>query len=103
MSNNDMSKNDTLRFKVCVSAGYPEFYEHLKELGPYYRSRRLLELAHIGYSVQKGLAAQGEHPVPTDEQSSPPPDALDGRKQGYYEIDESSASQLADMLDALDN
>jgi hypothetical protein len=52
---NIMDKNETLRFKVCVAPAWADFYELLKDLGPYHRSRKLCELARIGFAVQKNL------------------------------------------------
>lgn len=95
-----MSKEDSLRFKVCVSSGDPEFYEHLKEFGPYYRSRRLLELARFGFSVQKGLGMSASHQAPA---VSVPPKVSSGPQSTHYKFSEDAKTQIAEMLDALDN
>lgn len=97
-----MSKKDSLRFKVCISSGDPEFYEHLKQFGPYYRSRRLLELARFGYSIQKGSAVLATRLAPTEIA----PRILDEpnpSQQLHYKFSESAASQVADMLDSLNS
>lgn len=96
-----MSKKDTLRFKVCISSGDPEFYEHLTEFGPYYRSRRLLELARFGYSIQKGGAVVAQQLTPVEV----PPRTLDeseSSQQSHYKFSENATSQIAGMLDSLD-
>lgn len=97
-----MSKKETLRFKVSVSSAYSEFYEHLKEFGPYYRSRRLLELARLGYSVQKAGAV-----VPTNIVSPKIAPTTFGKpapsQQSHYKFGENTESHIASMLDSLDN
>lgn len=97
-----MSKKDTLRFKVCVSSGYPEFYEHLKEFGPYYRSRRLLQLAQIGFSLEKGMAIGAAHQMPALT-VQPPAEASRSPRQTHYNFTEDATSQIAGMLNALDS
>lgn len=97
-----MSTKDTLRFKVCVSSANSDFYQYLKEFGPYYRSRRLLELAQIGFSLRKGIAINAEN----QEQVSavPPPSEVSGCPQlTHYKFNEDATSQIAGMLDALDS
>lgn len=97
-----MSKEDTLRFKVCVSSSYPEFFEHIKEFGPYYRSRRLLQLAEFGFAVQKGLAMSASHQAPAV--TAPPnTEVSSGPQQTHYKFNEDATTQIAGMLDALDN
>ena len=96
-----MSTKDTLRFKVCVSSANSDFYQYLKEFGPYYRSRRLLELAQIGFSLRKGMAISAAHQVPAI--SVQPPVEVSGRpRQTHYNFTEDATSQIAGMLDALD-
>ncbi len=97
-----MSTKDTLRFKVCVSSANSEFYQYLKEIGPYYRSRRLLELAQIGFSLRKGLAihAANQAQVVT---VTPPSEASSAPQLTHYNFSEEATSQIAGMLDALDS
>lgn len=97
-----MSTRDTLRFKVCVSSANPDFYQYLKEFGPYYRSRRLLELAQIGFSLQKGMAISAAHQAPAV--SAPSPTEVScSPQQTHYQFTEDATNQIAGMLDALDN
>lgn len=97
-----MSKKDSLRFKVCISSGDPEFYEHMKELGPYYRSRRLLELARFAFSIQKGGAVFAQQLTPVEvaprslDESSP-------SQRSHYKFSENDTSLISSMLDSLDN
>lgn len=97
-----MSKKDTLRFKICVSSASPELYGHLKEFGPYYRSRRLLQLAQIGFSIQNGIAIQAPHQALPVKQLSPD-ETRSSVQQSYFPISEDVASQLEGMFDSLDN
>jgi hypothetical protein len=96
-----MSKKDTLRFKVCVSSGYAEFYEHLKEFGPYYRSRRLLQLAQIGFSLQKGMAISAAIQMPAVTVQTPA-EVSSSPRQTHYNFSDDATNQIAGMLDALD-
>lgn len=98
-----MSKEGTLRFKVCVSSSYPEFFEHIKEFGPYYRSRRLLQLAEFGFSVQKGLAMSASHQAPAVTAPQPTTEVSSGPQLTHYAFSEDATTQIVGMLDALDN
>ncbi len=66
-----MSSDNKLRFKVTVSQAYPALLEAMNQGRPYYRSRRLVELASLGlWLEQHGLTpvntvSTGNQTVPT--------------------------------------
>lgn len=97
-----MIKKDSLRFKVSISARELELYGYLEQFGPYYRSRRLLDLARIGYAVQKGGLLASMPFAPTESEARTSDESLP-TKPTHYKINEDAARQIAEMLGSLDN
>jgi hypothetical protein len=96
-----MDKHDALRFKVSVSPVYTELFEAVKLAGPYYRSRRLLNLALIGLAVERS-----QHSI-TSLQHAPAPTIVHMPNSGeksdsaqYYNISDSASKAIAGMLDS---
>ncbi len=51
------SKEDSLKIRINVSPQNVSLFEALQKYGPYYRSRRLVQLALLGLSVEQGLSS----------------------------------------------
>jgi hypothetical protein len=102
-------KEDVLRFKVTVPPVYTELYDVLNKAGAYYRSKRLVQLAILGLSVEKGqltttagstnTATIG---LSTNTTASAQPDKqLTKDPQKHYDIPENAAALIANMLESL--
>lgn len=50
----DMSPDNKIRFKVTVSQAYQALLDEMNKGKPYYRSRRLVELASLGLRLEQG-------------------------------------------------
>ncbi len=105
---------ETLRFKVTVSPSDVELYKIMDQAKPYYRSRRLIQLAHIGMLLEKG---QLLNVAPAPNTAQIPVLAVDkshlasaakltsstAEKTTHYAITEDSSAAVARMLGALDD
>ncbi len=94
-----MDKHDALRFKVSVSPVYTELFETVKQAGPYYRSRRLLNLALIGLAVERGQQSIAVLPAPTFTHMPISGEKSDSAQ--HYNISDSASKAIAGMLDSL--
>lgn len=95
-----MNKDDSLRFKVSVSPTYAELHKQLEVAGPYYRSRRMLSLALLGLSLEKGhIVTSAPTPISTNTSSDAQPN-LD--RLGHYSIPDDAAEAIGKMFDSLD-
>lgn len=97
-----MNKDDSLRLKVSVSPVYADLYKQLEEAGPYYRSRRLLNLALLGLSLEKGhlITTTPIPPAPILGNISPKEQAVSD-KQKRYIIPDSAAAAIGAMFDSM--
>ncbi len=96
-----MEKHDSLRFKVSVSAVYTELFEAVKQAGPYYRSRRLLNLALIGLAVERSqhsITSLRHAPAPTIAHMPISGEKSDSAQ--YCNISEGASKSIAGMLDS---
>ncbi len=96
-----MDKHDALRFKVSVSPVYTELFDAVKQAGPYYRSRRLLNLALIGLAVERGqhsITSLQHAPAPTIAHMPVSGEQSDSAQ--HYNISECASKSIADMLDS---
>lgn len=70
-----MSPDNKIRFKVTISQAYPALLEAMNQGKPYYRSRRLVELASLGlWLEQHGLTPAT--PVSADKQTVQVPQSI---------------------------
>lgn len=48
-----------VKFRVTINQGHNELYDVFKKMPPYYRQKRLLQLAALGLAVEGRFAAGG--------------------------------------------
>jgi hypothetical protein len=71
----DMSPDNKIRFKVTVSQAYQALLDEMNKGKPYYRSRRLVELASLGLRLEQGNFSAATH-VSTAKQTVQVPQSI---------------------------
>jgi hypothetical protein len=71
----DVSQDNKLRFKVTVSQAYPALLEAMNQGKPYYRSRRLVELASLGLWLEQNNLSPAT-PISTAKQAAQVPQSI---------------------------
>lgn len=102
-----MNNDDALRFKVTISKkANPELHKYIEEAGPYYGSKRMLQLALLGMSITKGHQAIAMPPVTSTMQ----PTRNAGTtfesvptKHNGYQIPEGASAAIGKMFEGLEN
>lgn len=101
-----MDKEDALRFKVSISKkAYPELHQYIQEAGPYYGSKRMLQLALLGMSVTKGHQVVTTPPVTWAPQPTPQTVSIiesSSTGDNSYHIPENATAAIGDMFDSLE-
>ncbi|HQS58738.1 MAG TPA: hypothetical protein PLU16_07700 [Gallionellaceae bacterium] len=93
-------KEDVLRFKVTVPPVYTELYDVMNKAGAYYRSKRLVQLALLGLSVEKGQLTTTSISTNTAESTHPNNEPAKDTQRRYV-IPENAAALIGDMLESL--
>lgn len=92
---------DVLRIQMQVSKfAYPEIFEILVGVRPYYKSKRLMQLALDGLNARRGLIAPALTPAPTHREETVAVNEPT-YSEPHYKISESSATAICNMLDKI--
>lgn len=100
---------DVLRIQLRVSRfAYPEIFDILAEVGPYYKSKRLMQLALDGLNARRSLIPIQHVPCLTLVQASASMNKEEtvavkelGYSEIHYKISVSSAAAICSMLDEI--
>ena len=99
-SGDKVAVGGALTFKVTVPPIYTELYDVLNKAGAYYRSKRLVQLAILGLSVERGQLTTTAGSTNTTA-SAQPDKQLTKDPERHYDIPENAAALIANMLESL--